>query len=69
MFDPYDIYFWSKDYREEALREVQTRRLAEQARTNRRGAVGARVRLAWASLTSLLLAALEEYDAGTSRRP
>jgi hypothetical protein len=33
---PYDVHSWSKQYREEALREAQVRHLAEQAHGNLR---------------------------------
>jgi hypothetical protein len=68
MNNPYDVHTWTKQYREDVLHEVQVQRLAEQARKNRTPA-GERVRLAWASLISLLLSALEEYDMVTNRRP
>jgi hypothetical protein len=68
MNNPYDLHAWSKHYREDVLHEVQAQRLAKRARTNRRAAL-ARVRYAWAKLTSLLFSALEEYDAVTYKRP
>jgi hypothetical protein len=68
MDNPYDIHSWSKQYRQDVLHEVQAQRLTKQARRDR-GAVGERIRRAWASLTPLLLGALEEYDAVTNRRP
>jgi hypothetical protein len=68
MNNPYDVHTWSTQYREDVLHEVQVQRLADQARKNRTPA-GERVRLAWTSLISLLLSALEEYDTVANRRP
>ncbi len=35
MHNPYDVHTWSKLYRENALREAQTRHLADRARAER----------------------------------
>jgi hypothetical protein len=52
----YDLYSWSKERREEALREARTRRLAKQVRANRRALRSGRpsVNLTWESVLALL---------------
>jgi hypothetical protein len=53
MNNAYDIHSWSKNYREEALREAQVRHLAEHARRVRAPrSVRDQVSLAWSSLMS-----------------
>jgi hypothetical protein len=42
MNNPYDLHSWSVHYREDALREVSRRHLAEQARASRDPQHGAR---------------------------
>ena len=55
MDNLYDLHSWSMHYREEALREANTRHLLRQARTNRRlRGERARVNLTRASVLSLL---------------
>jgi hypothetical protein len=55
MHSYYELDSWSKQRREEALREAQTRRLAKQARANRRPrSGGSSIKLTWGSVLSLL---------------
>ena len=52
---PYDLYHWSKQYREEALQEVSRRHLAQRGRERSEQHSGRDpVILAWGSVLSLL---------------
>jgi hypothetical protein len=54
MNNPYDLHSWSKNYREEALQQAQTRNLVERARTSREPSGLRRVGLAWSNALTLL---------------
>lgn len=55
MNNPYDVHSWSKEYREEALREARKRHLANSARAARRRLSGrSSVGLAWTSVLTRL---------------
>lgn len=56
MNNPYEIDSWSRQYREEAIREAQRRHLVERSRVGRRKSRRLRsVRPAWRSVLALLV--------------
>ena len=55
MNNPYDVHSWSRQYREEALRETRARHLADSARAARKRSSGrSSLGFAWASALTLL---------------
>jgi hypothetical protein len=47
MNNPYDVHSWSKQYREEALRQARVQHLAERARASRAPREWGQLGLAW----------------------
>lgn len=55
MNTPYEIDSWSRQYREEAIREAQRRHLVERSRAGRKSRRLRSVRPAWRSVLALLV--------------